>query len=333
MRSQSKRALREDEVAAAVSEAFGVDTAITSAAEIADGTFNAVWLLDLDPVGPVVLKAAPTPSTPLMTYERRIARTEALALTATATVAPVPVLHHAGFDSAGVGGDFLITSVVDGDTWHRLGSRVAGAERARLRRDLGRIVAGLHTVRGNGFGYPEPSAGLGGDTWTEAFTAMFDALLADADRYGVVPPVPTAAVRDLLRSSRALLDEVTDPVLVHFDLWEGNVLLAGDGGSRRVTGLIDLERAFWGDPHAEFVSLALLGDLADDDPLLDGYREAGGSADLTPSARRRIALYQAYLYLIMVVEAVPRGYRGVKSAVAQSLYKSKFKRALNRAAG
>lgn len=333
MRSTTKRALGEDELVAAVTEAFGADVSITAAGELADGTFNAVWLLDLDRVGPVVLKAAPPLSAPLLTYERRIARTEALVLEVAASAAPVPVLHHAGFDSTGVGGDFLITSVLDGETWQRLSGGISGTERAGLRHELGRIVAGLHTVGGTGFGYPEPSTGLRGDTWAEAFTAMFDAVLDDADRYGVVPPVPTPALRDLVRANRALLDEVTDPVLVHFDLWEGNIMLGSHDGGRSITGLIDLERAFWGDPHAEFVSLALLGDLADDDPLLDGYREAGGPAELTPAARRRIGLYQAYLYLIMLVEAVPRGHRGVKALAARSLYRMRFKQALRRAAG
>ncbi|SDG51129.1 Predicted kinase, aminoglycoside phosphotransferase (APT) family [Lentzea fradiae] len=333
MRSTTKRALGEDELAAAVTEAFGADASVTAVRELGDGTFNAVWLLDLDPVGPVVLKAAPPRSAPLLTYERRIARTEALVLELAAPAAPVPVLHHAGFDSAGVGGDFLVTSVLGGETWQRLSGGISAAERAGLRHELGRVVAGLHTVRGTGFGYPEPSTGLRGDTWAEAFTAMFDAVLDDADRYGVVPPVPTPALRELVRANRALLDEVTDPVLVHFDLWEGNIMLGSHDGGRSVTGLIDLERAFWGDPHAEFVSLALLGDLADDDPLLDGYREAGGPAELTPRARRRIALYQAYLYLIMLVEAVPRGYRGVKALAARSLYRMKFKQAVRRVAG
>lgn len=332
MRSTTKRSLSDEELRAAVTEAFGPRATITSSRELADGTFNAVWLLDVDPVGPVVLKAAPPDDLPLLTYERRIARTEAAVLRAAAATAPVPVLHHAGEGSAGVGGDFLITSVVEGDTWQRLSGELGGAERARLRRELGRAVAGLHAVRGTAFGYPERSTGLHGGTWYEAFTAMVDGLLADARRFGVTPPGRPTALHDLAVAGRALLEEVTEPVLVHFDLWNGNVMLTGEKGERRLSGLIDLERAFWGDPCADFVSLALLGELSDDDPLLEGYREAGGPAELTATTRRRIALYQAYLYLIMIVEAVPRGHKGVKSAAAQALFRSRYRKALRRAA-
>lgn len=97
-----------------------------------------------------------------------------------------------------------------------------------------------------------------------------------------------------------LLEPVTTPVLVHFDLWDGNILL--DGG--RVSGIVDAERAFWGDPVAEFVSLTLFREL--DTPLAEGYRTAGGPAPFDLPARRRLALYRVYLDLIMLVEMTPR---------------------------
>ncbi|HEY6789746.1 MAG TPA: hypothetical protein VI365_20805, partial [Trebonia sp.] len=64
--------------------------------------------------------------------------------------------------------------------------------------------------------------------------------------------------------------------------------------------------AFWGDPLAEFVSLALFGDIEQDTAFLHGYRVAGGAVTFDSATRQRLSLYQAYLYLIMWVEAVPR---------------------------
>jgi hypothetical protein len=58
--------------------------------------------------------------------------------------------------------------------------------------------------------------------------------------------------------------------------------------------------------HGPVVSLALLGDIEDDTAFLTGYRKAGGRADFGPAARRRLALYRSYLYLIMLIETVPR---------------------------
>lgn len=63
---------------------------------------------------------------------------------------------------------------------------------------------------------------------------------------------------------------------------------------------------FWGDPLGDFVSLALLGDIEQDTAFLTGYQNAGGRADFGTAARQRLALYRSYLYLIMLIETVPR---------------------------
>lgn len=74
----------------------------------------------------------------------------------------------------------------------------------------------------------------------------------------------------------------------------------------RIGGPIDGERMLWGDPLADFVSLALLGDIRRDADFLAGYQEAGGTVEFDGPARQRPALYRSYLYLIMPVETVPR---------------------------
>ncbi|MFE0318181.1 phosphotransferase, partial [Streptomyces albogriseolus] len=92
-----------------------------------------------------------------------------------------------------------------------------------------------------------------------------------------------------------------------FDLWPGNILVDRPADGRaRIGGLIDGERMFWGDPLADFVSLALLDDIRRDDAFLAGYAEEGGPVVLDEGARLRLALYGAYLDLIMLTETVPR---------------------------
>lgn len=60
-------------------------------------------------------------------------------------------------------------------------------------------------------------------------------------------------------------------------------------------------------PAADFVSAALLGDIEEDEDFLAGYASATGTPVVfTASLRLRLALYRSYLYLIMLVETVPR---------------------------
>jgi aminoglycoside phosphotransferase (APT) family kinase protein len=261
------------------------------------GTYNAVHELRLTDGSRYVLKVAPT--APGLRYENRLLVSEAEFCRAAAT---------AGVAAPGVvamDGQRLLTTLCPGLPWD--GSLTA-AEQEELRTELGRQVARLHTVTGPGFGYPSLALGPLAADWRTAFTAMLDAVLADARHHGATLPRPADEVAAVLRTAYDALDEVTVPRLVHFDLWPGNILVERSAGRPRIGGLIDGERMFWGDPLADFVSLALLGDITKYEAFLTGYRAAGGHADFDTAARLRLALYRAYLYLIMLVETVPRGY-------------------------
>jgi aminoglycoside phosphotransferase (APT) family kinase protein len=280
------------------------------AVRLGGGTYNAVYRVSVAGGDDVVVKVSPPAGAPALTYERDLLRTEAMfdELAAERTSAPVPRLVDADFSRTRVGGDVVVLSALPGrsrsGSWDR---------RCHQRRALGRAVADLHTVRGDRFGYPYGGPGLQGDTWRAAFLAMVDAVLADAERFEVKLPVPPGAVRDIVDRSAHWLDDVAEPVLVHFDLWDGNLLVDEHGA---LTGIVDAERAFWGDAHAEFASLALFGTIEADREFLVGHAEGGGHVEpgpsftpsFSPSFTRRQALYRTYLYLLMAVEAAPRGY-------------------------
>jgi aminoglycoside phosphotransferase (APT) family kinase protein len=272
---------------------------VTDDCPLAGGTFNDVHLVHLADGTRLVVKLPPGPAIRLLRYEHGLAGTEALYYQLAGQCEGVTVPAVITVDDTG-----LVMTHCPGTTWRELEPRPSGAEREELRAEIGRQVAGLHTITGTGFGYPSHALGPLRETWREAFLAMVDAVLADAGTYGVTLPRPVTEIQALFAGQAAVLDEVTTPVLVHFDLWDGNILI--DEG--RVGALIDAERAFWGDPLAEFISLALFGDIEQDPAFLRGYRAAGGVITFDGAARRRLSLYCAYLYLIMWVEAIPRQY-------------------------
>ncbi|MDQ7809583.1 aminoglycoside phosphotransferase family protein [Amycolatopsis sp. A133] len=258
--------------------ASGIDPAAVVAAEdIGGGTYNRAVRLRLADGRRLVLKIAPTAAG--LTYEHDLLATEAEYYRLVS--GPLPSV-------VGAGPGFLLMTEVPGEPWNR-----TPGTGPHLRAELGAIVAALHETTGDGFGYLQDPLH---PTWPSAFTAMVGDVLADAVRYRVRLPRPAAEIAHLVRRHEPLLELVTTPVLVHFDLWDGNILVK-DG---RVSGIIDAERAFWGDPVAEFVSLTLFHDL--DPPLLAGY----GPARFDAPARRRLTLYRVYLGLIMLAEMVPR---------------------------
>ncbi|CAM3935012.1 phosphotransferase family protein [Kibdelosporangium persicum] len=279
----TKRVLSSDELDN-VLKTCGVDPEqVRIREQLAEGTYNTAYRIRTADAG-YILKVAPDPASPSLTYERGLMGTEAMFYREAAGL-PVPELIHAEQD-------FLLMTEIPGNPWYP--RKPADDKKAKLRGQLGGIVAGLHRITGTGFGYPQ--MGLQ-SSWRDAFRAMVMAVLDDAARYSVELPVPAARIVAALDSE--YFDDVTQPVLVHFDLWDGNILIDED----RITGLIDGERAFWGDPVAEFVSLALFGDIRQDKAFLAGY----GPLRFTESVAFRLAFAKVYLYLIMLVESVPRG--------------------------
>jgi aminoglycoside phosphotransferase (APT) family kinase protein len=308
--SLTKRQLSAAEIEAMMRRMFGPDIVVSGLDELTDGMFNAVYRMTVEPnAGDVVLKSSPPPGVPLLTYERDIMRTEAAfyQLAAHATAVPVPKVVATDFTRSHLNGDVLVMSRVEGRGWAEIGQNISASDDARLRRDLGTIVGHLHGVSGSRFGYFQPAAAQGA-TWREAFTRMVGDVLTDARRFNVRLPIEPRVVREIVERHGPLLDSVATPSLVHFDLWQGNVLLDDSSGRWEIAGLIDGERAMWADPVAEFVSLSLLGDIADDTEFLTGYRSVRHDFVLTTDALTRVTLYRMYLDLIMLVEATPRGY-------------------------
>ncbi len=303
---------------ARVLAALGVrERDIASRATPTGGTYNTVTRVTLTDGRDWVVKTPP-PHTAALRYERDLLVNEVAFYTAAARSGSptIPRVVRGEPDPSSPTGAYLVMTARPGRPWHEVSMTeggTGGGDEARLRRELGQLVGRLHTVAepsgpGSGFGYPAEPFGPLAPTWRTAFTAMTEAVLADAETYRARLPYPVGRIRTVLAGAAHALDEVTRPALVHFDLWPGNLLVTGEPGARTIGGIIDGERMFWGDPVADFVSLALFGDIERDRDFLDGYAQSsGGEVEFTESLRTRYALYRAYLCLIMLVETVPRG--------------------------
>ncbi|SHL43596.1 phosphotransferase family protein [Actinacidiphila paucisporea] len=308
---------------------------VASRTAMTGGSYNALYEVGLTDGTRLVLKVPPPAGSPRLRYEAELLCGEALFYESAATVGvPAPRVVHAEWSEDAGAAPFLLMSHTPGVSWQEAGGSMAGGERDRLREELGGLVARLHTVRGPGFGYPAQRVAPLAERWAPAFEAMTDAVLADAAAFGSWLPLPAGAIRSALAGGAAALAEVAEPALVHFDLWPGNILLDGAPGARAVSGLIDGERMFWGDPLADFASLSLLSAPLEDDPaFLAGYGAAGGRTAFDDAARVRLALYRCYLYLIMLVEVVPRGTRGEHLAWVRDFTAPRLTAALDTVAG
>ncbi|MFI2754011.1 phosphotransferase family protein [Cellulomonas sp. P22] len=278
------------------------------AEQLTGGMFATTYRATLADGTQVVVKTAPTATDRLLTYELDLLRTEALVydLAVDRPDLLMPRVLLTDLTRNVLPSDVVVVTHLDGTPLVDLGELDEGTTRT-VERDLGAFMARLHTVHGTRFGYPNEATGLHAATWPEAFGAMAGALLDDAAAWGT--ELPAARVRAALHRHAAALAEVRTPVLVHTDLWAGNLFVEPATGE--LVGVIDTERAVWGDPLLELAGADQMGRGPVPAALLDGYTSAGGSFALgTPAGDARLWLYRMYMSLVLTVEIAPRGYTG-----------------------
>ena len=302
MQSITKRHLTDHEIRMVLHRAFGPDTEPLRTTAFTEGCFAAVYGIDLADGRELVLKVSPSPQLRLLRYEVDLANTEIeFYRFATAAGLPVPAVRFADAD-----GGYLLIDRLRGRSLEAVKSDLSAGQLERLRHDLGAICARLATVTGPAFGYPRRDGHTRSGSWRTSFLAFVDDILTDAVEYHRELPMPAERIAELISRHAAVLDEVSTPSLVHFDLWDGNIFVLPDGDGVTVEGIIDGERAFYGDPIAELVSLALFTDPERVPGLLAGF--LGEQRQLTAGERLRWRLYTVYLDLIMVTEGAVRGH-------------------------
>ncbi|KQP14672.1 fructosamine kinase family protein [Methylobacterium sp. Leaf93] len=169
--------------------------------------------------------------------------------------------------------------------------------------DLGRVMARLHAVTGERYGWNRDYAfgtvridNHGSEDWPDFWAER--RLLCHAPH---LDPTLRRRIEALARALPERLPARPRPALLHGDLWSGNVLT--DGG--RVSGLID-PACYHG--HAE-VDLAMLSLFGMPGPA---FREAYGEAE--PGMAERRAIYRLWPALVHL-RLFGSGYRSMVEAL------------------
>ena len=292
-----------DTLRAMVARAYGADAVPAGDSwvdELGNGFFNVVYRLTLADGRQVALKIAPPSDVEVLTYEVGAMRTEleALRLITAHTGVPVPAVDFADLGHDLVDVDYFFMPYVDADNLGVIRDELGPSDLGRYKAALGAANRELNTILGPAYG---PVTAPAYSTWRSAFTALFDGVLDDGRRRSVELGWSYDEVRAVLTAHEHLLDDVTEPRYVEWDLWEGNALVT-DG---EVVCLVDHERALFGDPLIEVGFAGLLSpSFGDSTAFLRGY----GRGPLTESEEVRRRLYTLHVGLVMTIETVYRGH-------------------------
>lgn len=289
--------LNETQLNDIVTFVFGENRGGFVAVELKDGFFNSAYAITLEQGKRYVLKLAPLHDSGFMRYERDMMQTEVevLRLLREKTDVPVPQVYVYETASPVYNGSFFVMDFIEGDPYNKVKEALPEVERESIEYQLGVFTSSIHSLHGNRFGYYALEE-MQGDNWSNVFMSMIDSLLLDADHKAVELPAPADEIAAICKRYKSSLDEVKIPTLVHWDLWEGNIFVK-DG---QIVGIIDTERALWGDPLMEYYFRSFMQSPAH----MKGY----GQEVFTKSESQRILLYDLYLALIMHIECTYRGY-------------------------
>jgi aminoglycoside phosphotransferase (APT) family kinase protein len=275
-----------EQVQAMCQAAFGQETRAASAIELGLGSYNSTYGVDVGADQPVILRVAPAPARQSRT-EHELMRNEHAAIPYLGPVMPLmPRTLAIDFTHRVIGRDYLFQTMLPGVPAPDGLAAYPRPQWASLYRQLGSITASIQAVRGRRFGRV---AGPASATWSQAISAYLDDIASDLDAAGLdaadVRAVMTAATHD-----RGLLDEITEPRLLHGDLWHANVMIRPSEPEPVICGVLDWDRASWGDPAFDW-AIFLAGMRPGTER--DAFWETYGPPPSTPSALRRSLYYQA----------------------------------------
>jgi fructosamine-3-kinase len=131
-------------------------------------------------------------------------------------------------------------------------------------------------------------------TWWAAFRAMWNALLDDVQHAGGYSKEETDLMRRLLDAYRDRFSRPVQASLLHMDVWSQNILIDEQG---KVTGLVDLDRALWGDPEIEFAVLDYCG--ISEPAFWRGYGTARDESLAAQIRQRFYLLYEVQKYIVI----------------------------------
>jgi aminoglycoside phosphotransferase (APT) family kinase protein len=301
VKSRTKVKLADDDIRRITNHAFG-EVPLLACHELTDGWFNTAYNIKLgSSPGRIVLKVGPPEGADILTYEKNLllAEVETMKLAADNAQIPVPHIFFDDFSRRYLPYDYYFMEFVPGVTWDKIRESLSIEQNETVEWQLGRITAQINTIENDTFGYY--ASGPRFDNWPDAFRWMCGLLFADAGRYRIELPLSEQEFFEKFEEHRAIFDEVTAPRLVHWDLWAGNIFVSFEGDRPTIEGIVDFERALWGDPLME----SYLGRLDGLGAYFEGY---GLDLLATPAQRLRRVFYNIYLDLIMIIEDGPRQY-------------------------
>jgi aminoglycoside phosphotransferase (APT) family kinase protein len=185
---------------------------------------------------------------------------------------------------------YVLMTTLKGQPLSHVASSLSALQLRDIYFQMGTLLAKVHGITLDAFGYITTRVMVAHPTNEAYMRAQFQKKLAEFEAHGGDAAL-RHTVEAYVETHSELLTHVPTPVLCHNDYHEGNVLVAEEEATWRVTGIIDVDNAVAGDP---------LLDVAKTDYYTIKAKEAkregflAGYGQLPMHWRERVQLYKLY---------------------------------------
>ncbi len=259
---------------------------------IPTGKFNDSWFVETEH-GEFVLRVAPPHDDVFCFYERDMMRQEPGIHSLLRENTSVPVARIVAYDDSHeiVERDFILMAGLPGIPL----TRASRVDEAKVLRQVGENLRQAHEITADQYGYLGEHRPMSPqETWGEAFCVMWNQLIDDVVDVGHYDERVSGSLRELLEEHRALFDQEVASRLLHMDVWAQNILVDEQS---TVTGLVDWDRALWGDPEIEFAVLDYCG--ISKQPFWEGYGQERDQSRAAEIRRVFYLLYELQKYIVI----------------------------------
>jgi aminoglycoside phosphotransferase (APT) family kinase protein len=283
--------LTPTEIDRVIAHLYGSGTKILDCSLMKGGLFNTTYLVKTDSdSNAIVLRVAPINQHLLLDFEQSMMAAEPLfyEMLHAKNIPTSEVIHHDNSFRV-IDREYIIFKYIRSIPMND--PSVPQEAKSSLYQRLGEIIALLHEIKSEKFGWKRPNGEL----------AMFDSWGMFLQRFAQEIADKTANCglftdRELHRflnifSERVVFDQITMACMVHADLWEGNVLVSETDGQWNIVALIDIDKAIFGDKDLEFAFPTVLND-----DFLSGYGSRVDDSSGSKFRRNAYRLLESFMY-------------------------------------
>jgi len=253
---------------------------------VSTGHFNTTYFFE-GADRPLVLRIAPPDDAGFVFYERGMMAQEPTihALVRERTDVPVPEIIAYDRSRQVIDRDYLLMERLRGVPLAQFACTQAQMD--SVLEQVGRYLRQIHEITAEQYGYlGEHHCMEAQRDWESAFRVMWGKLIDDVAAAGYYDDDQVTWAKGLLEKHISHFRRHVTSRLLHMDIWSQNILVDEDA---HVTGLVDFDRALWGDKEIEFAVLDYCG--VSEPAFWRGY---GLERDTSLSAEIRRTFYLLY---------------------------------------